>query len=238
MDQFEGCIGVDGAKSGWLAVWWEPAALKYRLYPDALSVMEAHRTARVVAVDIPIGLPDRGGRPADIEARKFVGGKRASSVFSSPVRGILDATSQGEASHRHREIDGRGFGAQSFAILPKIRQWDDLLQRDRRARHQVREIHPEVSFAALNGGAGHGLPDAKRTLAGAHLRARLLSGVFGHDAVMALVRSVPARQAGTDDVLDALAGLWSAERIASGRAGSLPSPVEPDSTGLPAAIWY
>lgn len=75
------------------------------------------------------------------------------------------------------------------------------------AEQQVREIHPEVSFAALNGCVGQGLGDAKRTLAGAKVRARLLSGVFGHDAVMALMRSVPARQAGTDDVLDALAVL-------------------------------
>jgi len=76
MDQFEGCVGADGAKSGWLAVWWQPAALGYRLYPDALSLVEAHRAARVIAVDIPIGLPERGGRRADIEARKFVGGRR------------------------------------------------------------------------------------------------------------------------------------------------------------------
>ena len=104
MDQFEGCIGVDGAKSGWLAVWWQPAALGYRLFPDAMSLVEAHRAARVIAVDIPIGLPERGGRRADIEARKFVGGRRASSVFSSPVRGILDATCQPEASHRKNGV--------------------------------------------------------------------------------------------------------------------------------------
>jgi hypothetical protein len=29
MDQFEGCVGVDDAKSGWLTVWWQSAALGY-----------------------------------------------------------------------------------------------------------------------------------------------------------------------------------------------------------------
>lgn len=238
MEQFKDCVGVDGAKSGWIAVWWNAGTLAHHVYPGAWELVEAHRAARVIAVDIPIGLCERNGRQADAEARTFVGGKRASSVFSTPVRGILDATSQAEASRRHREIDGRGFGAQSFAILPKIRQWDELLQQDVDVRQRVREIHPEVSFAALNGGTGCGLVDAKRTFAGAEARANLLGGVFGRDQVMALVRTVPVREAATDDVLDALVALWSAERIASGRAGSLPAPVVPDATGLPAAIWY
>jgi len=238
MDQFEGCVGVDGARSGWIAVWWDAGKFAHHVHPDARELFEAHRAARVIAVDIPMGLCERNGRQADAEARSFVGGRRASSVFATPVRGILDAATQAEASRRHREIDGRGFGAQSFAILPKIRQWDELLQRDAGARQRVREIHPEVSFAALNGGKGHGLADAKRTFAGAEARVTLLAGIFGRDAVMALVRSVPAREAATDDVLDALVALWSAERIASGRAGSLPASVVPDVTGLPAAIWY
>lgn len=238
MDSYEACVGVDGAKSGWIAVWWQDGVLAHTVYADASALVQAHRVARVIAVDIPIGLCEREGRQADIQARAFVGGKRASSVFSTPVRGILDAASQPEASSRHREIDGRGFGAQSFAILPKIRQWDELLRSDPRARQSVREIHPEVSFAALNGGSGRGLVDAKRTFAGAEARVTLLAGVFGRETVMALVRSVSARKAATDDVLDALVALWSAERIATGRARSLPTPVEPDAVGLPAAIWY
>lgn len=232
------CVGVDGAKQAWIAVWRRGDNFTYRVYPDAWALVDTHRSADVIAVDVPIGLSERGGRRADTEARIFVGRKRASSIFSAPVRGILDATSQPEASRRHREIDGRGFGAQAFGILPKIRQWDELLQRDAEARQCVREIHPEVSFAALNGGMGNGILDAKRTFAGAGVRIALLGGVFNRDAVMRLLKSVPARDAGTDDVLDALVALWSAERIGNGCAASLPSPVDHDATGLPTAIWY
>jgi predicted RNase H-like nuclease len=189
-------------------------------------------------VDIPIGLSDRGGRQADIEARQFVGGRRASSVFSSPVRAILDAKSQPEASRRHKEVDGRGFGAQSFAILPKIREWDQLLQADTQARAVVREIHPEVSFAAMNGGRGKGLAFRKKSQEGAAARADLLSPFFGFEQVDRLVRSVERRQAGVDDVFDALVALWSAERIAVGEADSLPTPPVSDATGLTVAIWY
>lgn len=79
------CVGVDGARSGWIAVWWADTALTHCVYSSARSLVDAHRQARIMAVDIPIGLPDRDGRRTDTEARQFVGGHRASSVFSSPV---------------------------------------------------------------------------------------------------------------------------------------------------------
>lgn len=232
------CVGVDGAKSGWIAVWWADTALTHCVYGSARSLVDAHRQARVIAVDIPIGLPDSGGRRADTEARQFVGGRRASSIFSSPVRGILDTTSQPEASRRHKEIDGRGFGSQSFAILPKIREWDDVLQTDLQARAVVREIHPEVSFSALNGGRGKGLAFKKKSQAGAAIRTELLSRVFGSEQVARVVQSVARRQVARDDVLDALAALWSAERVAAAEAVALPTPPVSDATGLATAIWY
>ena len=229
-------LGVDGAKSGWFAVWRVGEAFGFDLYARAEHLVAAHAGANVIAVDIPIGLSDRDGRAPDALARKFVGGKRASSVFSAPVRGVLDAQSRAEASDRHRRIDGRGFGAQAFAILPKIREWDTLLRGDASARRRVREVHPEVSFAAMN--AGLGLVTSKRSAEGHALRVELLGRYFGQGAVEALVASVPRRLAAADDVVDALAALWSAERIAAGCAGSLPSPPAVDSAGLPMAIWY
>jgi predicted RNase H-like nuclease len=238
MQRVSNCVGVDGAKSGWIGVWWDNAALKFFVYDSASALADTHRQARVIAVDIPIGLPERNSRRADIEARRFVGGRRASSVFSVPVRGILDAKSQPEASRRHREIDGRGFGAQSFAILPKIREWDELLQSDTQLRAVLREVHPEVSFAALNGGVGKGLAFNKKSQEGADIRTALLSTVFGFGNVTGLVQSVARRQAATDDVLDALVALWSAERIATGKSVCLPTPPDSDSTGLATAISY
>jgi len=230
------CVGVDGAKHGWIAIWRGASGLEFDVYISASRLVEAHRDAMVIAVDIPIGLSDAGGRDADSLARRFVGGKRASSVFSAPVRGILDATTREEASRRHVEIDKRGFGAQAFAILPKIREWDSLLRADAHACAQVREIHPEVSFAALGGGMG--LVEGKRTPEGEAKRRVLLASVFGSDSVDALTASVPRKWAATDDVLDALVALWSAERIHRGEASTLPSPVRIDSCGLISAIHY
>lgn len=230
------CVGVDGARHGWLAVWEQGEELAWVVYDNPTSLCSAHRDAAVIAVDIPIGLSDHGPRAPDVAARRFVGGKRASSVFSAPVRAIIDSTTQPEASKRHRAIDGRGFGAQAFAILPKIRIWDDLLVADAELQARVYEIHPEVSFAALNGGIG--LAERKKSTDGAAARMALLGREFGPERVRALVAACPRRLAATDDVLDALVALWSAQRIASGVAVSLPSPPQMDSAGLRTAIHY
>ena len=40
---------------------------------------------------------------------------------------------------------------QSFAIYPKIKEVDSLLQRNPRARTILREVHPEICFWALSG---------------------------------------------------------------------------------------
>lgn len=229
------CVGVDGARGAWLAVWEEGGALAFRVYDQPLALCTSHPRA-VIAVDIPMGLSDYGPRAPDMEARRMVGGRRASSIFSAPVRGILDATAQQEASHRHRAIDGRGFGAQAFGILPKIRLWDSLLVGDATLQARVFEIHPEVSFAALVG--GRGLVESKRSVEGIARRTALLSREFGEARVQALVAACPRRMAATDDVLDALVGLWSAKRIMTGVAVTLPSPPQVDSVGLRTAIHY
>lgn len=70
MDDYTDCVGVDGARSGWIAVWWRAGALAYQVHADAAALVAAHRAARVVAVDIPIGLSDHGRRAADVRRRR------------------------------------------------------------------------------------------------------------------------------------------------------------------------
>lgn len=95
---------------------------------------------------------------------------------------------------------------------------------------RVHEVHPEVSFRHL---AGATLPWSKKSWNGLLLRRRLLreAGVELPDVVQELA-GVAA-----DDVVDAAVVAWSALRIASGRASSLPNP--PERAGSQTvAIWY
>ena len=97
---------------------------------------------------------------------------------------------------------------------------------------RVFEVHPEVCFSALAGSAPIG---TKKTWAGQMARRRLLAEV----GIVLPDDLGPAGRVPADDILDAAAAAWTANRIARKEAHSLPSPPEP---GGPAnrgiAIWY
>lgn len=157
-------------------------------------------------------------------------------MFPAPIRPILGAATRAQADRLHRLADGRGFGPHAWNIVPKIREWDALLRARPALRSRVYEVHPEVAFAALNGGAAVAAP--KRGREGHARRRRLLHSVYGARSVAAALAAVPRAKARPDDVLDALAVLWSAARICRGVGISLPAPPEVDGAGLPMAIWY
>jgi len=69
-----------------------------------------------VGVDPPIGVPAAETRAADQAARRFVGGRRA-SVFTTPIRGMLEADTYAAARVLATELTGKSISAQSFALL-------------------------------------------------------------------------------------------------------------------------
>jgi predicted RNase H-like nuclease len=151
-----------------------------------------------VAVDIPIGLPEASGtrRACDVDARRALGPRR-SSVFPAPSRAAL---------RLHRWAPGHGLTKQAWNLVPKVIEADDLWCE------RLHECHPELSFALL---AGEPLPSRKATPAGRADRRLLLREALPEaDTLLRL----PG--AADDDVLDALACLWSARRIAAGAAES------------------
>src|SRR6185436_7191474 len=115
-------VGVDGCKEGWVCVFGLPDATPaVCVLPTAASVLARFPSPAIIAVDIPIGLTDADRRNCDVEARLRLRAPRSSSVFPAPIRSILHCSSHREASELHRTIDGRGFGAQAWGILPKIK---------------------------------------------------------------------------------------------------------------------
>jgi predicted RNase H-like nuclease len=167
---------------------------------------------------MPIGLADRhepGGREVDRAARAQLGPKR-SSVFSPPPRGVLGARSLAEARGRGGRIT-----LQTLKLLPRIEDVDRVMTAELQSR--VFEVHPEMSFAAMNDGQPVVAP--KRSPAGSAARRALL-------ARLGVV--VPERPAGAapDDVLDACALAWSARRIVDGTARRIPQKPRRDGRGL------
>jgi predicted RNase H-like nuclease len=105
---------------------------------------------------------------------------------------------------------------------------DAILRSDPELRSRVREIHPEVCFYAW---AGHPMQYAKRTPEGRAERLRLVEEHFG-GGFEATRRDIPQSQAADDDILDAFAALWTAERIVRGMATTLPAAPLEDRFGL------
>lgn len=225
-------MGVDACKRGWIGV---------RLTGDRLDVLfapgigelvgQASRQGplAVMAIDIPIGLPDSGVRKADLLARPIVG-QRSASVFLTPVRRALAEEDYARAVIINKELsDGRAFSRQAFGLRTKILEVDTWLPD---AGVRVAEIHPEVCFATMARGP---LAHSKKTWAGVELRRRLLAQV-GISLPSELGEA--GGYAAVDDVLDAAAAAWAATRVLNGTARSLPESPEVFSDGLPCAIWY
>jgi predicted RNase H-like nuclease len=221
-------VGVDGWRGGWVAVELVEGAVAAvaasKRFRDALARFP-HAT--VVGVDIPIGLPERPPRAADVEAQALLGPRR-SSVFHAPPRCVATARSYAEANQRSRaECGGRGLSRQAFALLPRILEVEQCLGAGR----AIYEVHPELAFFALTGAP---MADSKKTWAGQHRRRRALedAGLVVPDELGSAGLVPP------DDILDATAVAWSARRIAAGNARRVPSPTSSQSGDGGAAIWF
>jgi predicted RNase H-like nuclease len=198
--------GIDGCRAGWVVATRGDRGGRDAPHVAVLDRLDAVEAiaASVVGVDMPIGLPVDRPRSADRAARARLGPRR-SSVFPTPPRVCLGATTHAEASARAREATGTGISVQAFHLLGKIAELDALV--DPWAQDDIVEIHPECSFALL---AGEPLP-SKKTDDGRERRRAIVEQEFG------TLPSVP-RGASIDDVLDAFAVLWSAERWVAGTA--------------------
>jgi predicted RNase H-like nuclease len=174
----------------------------------------------VVGIDMPIGLPNIFSRQSDFEARRYLR-PRGSTVFPTPPRACIDAIDYSEACALAREATGKAISIQAWNILAKIKAVDALISRD--LEHRVAEVHPECSFLAMN--SDEPLV-SKHTPLGIEQRSRLIESHFG-------VSPMPLRSARIDDMLDAYAALWSAERFATSTHRTMPEHHEQrDERGL------
>ena len=234
--------GVDGCRGGWVVVLWRGLAegpVRAMRAASFAEVLDVAAEAVIVAVDMPIGLPERGslgGRACDVAARAGLG-ERQSALFAVPSRAAVMGESYAEACRIARTTSDppRAVSKQCFNLFAKIREIDRLMTPALQAR--VRECHPEVAFAAMAGGP-LALPKKVKSqphAPGLALRARLLSA-SGFPIGRLMAETERLAGSGDDDLIDAAACAWSAERIAAGRARSFPDDPPRDGRGLLMAI--
>jgi len=181
----------------------------------------------MIAVDMPIGFPSTYGRNADIEARKALS-PFGSRVFPVPCREAVHAASYTEAIRINKSrSDGISIPPVTNAIRPRMREIDCVMSID--VERRVREIHPEVSFYAMNGRAA--LKYRKKSAEGETERLNLLRQ-NGFPEINWAAMEYRRSQVKRDDIIDACAAAWSAKRILKGTALHFPEAEERDTRGL------
>lgn len=247
-------IGVDGCKAGWIAVaQGESGPPTAVVHASFAALIDAAPADAVIAVDMPIGLPDRiegGGRGPEQAVRRFLGA-RQSCVFSIPSRlavyaepgpfpdweSMRAARRRADAVARRTSSPPKGLAFQSFALFGKIREIDGLLRADAALAARVIESHPEAVFAALNGFEPMALPKKVKGAINPPGMAERRALLAGCGFAPGFLVADPPKGASEDDFLDACAVMLAAARFARGKAISHPSPPGRDGCGLPIAIW-
>jgi predicted RNase H-like nuclease len=248
-DEIEGTMttqwlaGMDGCKAGWIVALVRPDGedVRIRVLPRFVDLFAEPETPAIVAIDVPIGLPEHigpGGRGPERAVRPLLG-ERQSSVFAVPSRPAIYSESYGDACRMAAEtsVPPRKVSKQLYMIAPKIREIDTELRNAPTLVARVFEVHPEVAFWRLNG--AQALTEPKKVKGqpygpGLVLRRALLTR---HGFAQGVVEADPPRGAAADDLLDALACAAIARRIHAGLATPYPNPPLRDGFGLPIAIW-
>ena len=224
--------GIDGCKAGWVVVSSDiddPAGAT-RVVTDDLDATLDAEGIELAVIDIPIGFSDGpGARDVEAAMRGFLKGK-SSSVFNTPCRAAMHEATYFDASHVNAHHLGKRLTKQSFMLFPKMIEVDAVVARVTQGR--LKEGHPEVSFAWLNG--GEPVLSQKRKPAGQADRCHLLRqvGIDG-DALLDGLRG-PA--CGRDDVLDAAALMWTAGRVARNEHETYPAAPGRDAAGLEMSV--
>lgn len=227
-------LGIDGCRGGWVvAARRSDGALELQVRPTLAAALAAHPGAAHGFIDMPIGLPEARPRACDGLARRLLG-SRASTVFPVPCRRAIYAGDYARACEVNQQCQGRRLSRQLWNLVPKIIEVDGLV-RTETDFPRLHESHPELCFAALNG--GRPLLSKKRESAGRHERLALFESLQPGVVAVCEDAAVTLRRFGAmpDDVLDAVVLALSAA-LPRARWRVLPDPPARDGLGLPMAI--
>lgn len=231
-------LGIDSCRSGWYCVFgykenWSSIVLKH--INDLWQVVTLEQITTCL-IDIPIGLPYRNKRSCDSLARKKLGRKRSSSIFSVPSREAVYADSYLQACELNQNILGVKLSKQTWNICPSIIEVDQFITSHNGYEKIFLESHPELAFWAL--ASGKAMEHYKKTEAGQLERLELLRKHIPEvEAIFEYARAQYARKdLAIDDILDGI--VLAATAQYSAQLDALPREVVYDEKGLPMQIVY
>lgn len=219
-------VGVEPASGGWLVA---PGNLQgivlapqpAYLLPTLAEVLDYRPAPSVIALHAPVGLPEDPGqtRPCDTETRARLG-PRAGSAVRAPSRALLAAASYADAKRIDPSLDivrWRSL-ARVVEVSREVQSW---------RQRTVWEVNPELAFTQMNDGRPVAYP--RRSEHGRQARRDLLVAKLpGADRVL----HERPRGVREHKLLDALADLWTARRVAAHAIARMSDPPLWDEEGV------
>ena len=232
-------IGIDGCPIGWVSVTMKNGNFTaVDVFPTIASLWEHHQKAKLLLIDMPIGLVDKGTEPrgCDQGARDVLGARR-SSIFPAPVREVLKSKTYVDACDINQKRTGKKISKQAWNIVPKIKEVDTFIRANPAAQKKLRESHPEVCFTMLNGGVPMVHP--KKAPFGFLERLQLIQQYDpkAETWLRGMAIKYRPKEVAADDVVDAMILAITATGGAR-KLQTLPEKPEIDGQGLPMEIVY
>ena len=228
-------LGLDGCKAGWICSHQnQKNEWKFEIFPTIEKFWKRFSNIKLILIDIPIGLRDKGMEPrlCDELARKLLTRKRSSSIFPPPCRTALDADSYIKANFINKKFTGKGLSKQSWNICSKIREVDFILRNNYIARELFIESHPELCFTVLSGNKP--MTYYKKSDDGIKERLSVIEFYCKNSeaTLKEIINQLSLKNLSIDDILDS----WILAIAASKGMGGInfiPINYEYDSEGLP-----
>lgn len=239
--------------SKYVGVTWTPAGLfgvilredgdpETDFFPSVWSLWKYHSNATRILVDVPLGLPVDSRRTCDVEAKRLLG-EYHQRLFYTPTRQAV-YEQHFETAKRVNERAGFSIQNQVWALVPRIRELDEFLDRHHGAIDRIAETRPELCFFGFNDRTP--VEPSRRTPEGNAHRLDLLETVF--EEARPLFESCRDRYLSPDyasflrdeaDILDAMVTAVAARRPGE-QLGKLPPATDPprDDRGLPMQLVY
>lgn len=222
-------MGADGCKGGWIVAVINKGNLRIDKFTSLYEAVEEYPDFDEFLVDMVIGLQsDTNHIRPDTYARKIIK-ERSSTVFPSPCRQAVYAKTVADAYQENERVLGKKFTPLTVGIIPKIREVDIFLQNNPPLKNKIKESHPEVCFARLNGST---VLSKKSEMDGMEERIRLLKQYIPElnlHKVSALAKSM---KCSIDDIVDAIGLAVTANLVSQGCFEVIPENPMSDETGL------
>lgn len=219
--------GVEPVPKGWLVVSARLQGItahpqEPEVYATFAEILDYRPSFEVIAIHCHLSFPEedtKGGRTCDKLARKLLGWPRSGAIGSPPSRHYL----------RTGDLDARARKGLNPINARMMRRYAEVAEEMQPYRQrQVFEVHPELSFFGLNDEKP--MQHSKHTDEGIAERRKLVeSKIPGADVV--LDATVPGGVT-TRHLLDAMADMVTARRIAARAVIRLPQDPEWDEQGV------